>query len=475
MSKTLLTTVVLLLFVFTVNATTIDSLNYGAFGKVKIYKPEKTPEAMVIFVSGDGGWTTRESGMAMSIVNQGAMVLGIDIRSYLKALKIEKSKCYYPASDFENLSMSIQKKYKFSQYLKPILFGYSSGATLVYGALVQAPANTFKGAIALGFCPDLDIDKPLCQGSGLTWHVLKEGQLYYLEPAKHLTSPFIVLEGMTDQVCSYQETKKFMENMPYGELVSLPNVGHGFSVTKNSMPQILAAYQKVVKELNFSDKITQQNTSEQQQEITQLNTNLPITTLPSSTKENLPLVFFISGDGGWSGFDHGVSEKCATEGIPAIGLDSQKYFWEEKQPKATADEIAKVISYYMKKWNRKSFIMVGYSFGACVAPFIANNFSPALKENLKGVFCLSPDETGDFEIHIADMLSISTNEKYNVVKEMEAITSLNPVCIFGDGESDNLQEHFALKGIKIETLPGGHHYNNDYAAIVSIILKDYLK
>jgi hypothetical protein len=32
----------------------------------------------------------------------------------------------------------------------PVLVGYSSGATLAYAALVQAPANTFRSAVSLG-------------------------------------------------------------------------------------------------------------------------------------------------------------------------------------------------------------------------------------------------------------------------------------------------------------------------------------
>ena len=164
-------------FIFNCNAfaSSIDTLKVGAFGKVTIYKPKGTPNAVVLFVSGDGGWNSGVVDMAKNIVDQGALVAGIDIQHYFNAIKKEKSKCYYPAGDFEELSLLLQKKVKMNQYLKPILVGYSSGATLVYGMLAQAPANTFSGAIALGFCPDIETDKTLCDGSGLTSHVLKEG------------------------------------------------------------------------------------------------------------------------------------------------------------------------------------------------------------------------------------------------------------------------------------------------------------
>jgi len=52
-------------------------------------------------------------------------------------------------------------------YQRPLLVGYSSGATLVYAALAAAPPEAFAGAISLGFCPDLEIHKPLCHGRAL--------------------------------------------------------------------------------------------------------------------------------------------------------------------------------------------------------------------------------------------------------------------------------------------------------------------
>jgi type IV secretory pathway VirJ component len=456
------------------NAITVDTVYYNTFGKIPVYQSAKVPDAFVLFVSGDGGWNEGVVEMAKNLSAQGALVAGIDIRHYYRTINSLKAKCAYPAGDFEELSLALQKKYKLDQYLKPILVGYSSGATLVYGILAQAPANTFKGAISLGFCPDIEINKPLCNGADLKSHVLLEGKSFYLEAAMQLSAPFIVLQGMIDQVCSYPETKKYMENMPMGDLISLPHVGHGFSVVNNWLPQLISAYQKVLKEPGYVDKIAARNNLLQSQHLVPLNSNLPLTLIPSASTENLPLAFFISGDGGWTSFDQSVCEKLSENGMPVVGLDAQKYFWKEKQPKEASDEIARAVEHYLQQWNRSSFILVGYSFGACVAPFIANNFPNQLKESLKGTFCLSPDETGDFEIHISDMLYFKNNsEKYNVLSELIRAKSLNPVCIFGNEEDIGLRDHFSATGIRVETLPGNHHYNNDYVSVAATIYKDF--
>jgi type IV secretory pathway VirJ component len=278
---------------------------------------------------------------------------------------------------------------------------------------------------------------------------------------------------MVDKVCSFDETKKYMETMPMGELISLPKVGHGFSVARNWLPQFISAYQKILKDQSYAEKVSAQNKLLQAQNPEPFNSELPLTIHPAVTKENLPLAFFISGDGGWTDFDQEVSEKLAEKGIPVVGLDAQKYFWDEKQPKETADDISKAIEHYMRQWNKKSFVLIGYSFGACVIPFIANCFSNPIKENFKGIYCFSPDETGDFEIHISDMLSLNNNEKYNVISELKKIKSIQPVCVFGNEEESEVRNHFSAAGLKVETLPGSHHYDNDYNALAAIVLKDF--
>ncbi len=376
-------------------ADKVDSIPYGSFGKIYIYHPEKVPGAFVIFISGDAGWKEEVISKAKNMVTQGAMVVGIDINRYYRNIKASKSKCIYLAGDLEDMSMTIQKKNKFSQYQKPLLVGYSSGSTLAYGALAQAPANTFKGVLALSFFPDAEISKPFCKGSGLEVKTLKEGKLYYFNPNYNLTAPFIILNGTEDLACKTADIEKYIDKMQNTELIKLPKVGHGFKVAKNWLPQFMNAYNRILKQF---DEAAQKQAGLQLTHAIPLNNQLPLIITQSAVKGNLPIAFFISGDGGWTSFDQGVSDKLAEKGISVIGLDAQKYFWEEKNPQQTAKEISLVVEHFMQRWDKNSFVLVGYSFGACVAPFIANDFADSLKNTLKGVYCFSPDATGDFEI-----------------------------------------------------------------------------
>ncbi|WDF61721.1 virulence factor [Flavobacterium sp. KACC 22758] len=470
--------IILILSIFicstAVFASVQDTIRVGAFGKVTLYKPKTAPNAVVLFISGDGGWNSGVVEMAKNIVDQGALVAGIDIQHYFKAIKKEKTKCYYPAGDFEELSLILQKKLKLKQYFKPVLIGYSSGATLVYGMLAQAPANTFSGAVGLGFCPDIETDRTLCDGSGLTSHVLKEGKAYYLDKTEKLTAPFIVLQGATDQVCNYADTKKYMDGLKEGKLIRLSKVGHGFSVTKNWLPQFIEAYKEILNTPNYTRQKAEQNPVLKEQNLAPLPFEMPLILIPAKNKdENLPIAFLISGDGGWTSFDQSVGEALAEKGISVIGLDAQKYFWNAKTPLETSAAISKAVEHYLQQWNKKTFILAGYSFGASVVPFAAANFPEPLKEKLKGVYSLSPDVKADFEIHIADMLSLgSSKDNYDVISEIKKIKAYNPVCFFGTEEDPETRKRFAESDIKTIQIPGSHHYNNDYAKVAESIIKE---
>ena len=112
-----------------------EVVSLAGFGRVSIYAPAAAPEAVVLFVSGDGGWNLGVVPMAERLRDQGALVVGIDIRAFIATLDAAAG-CAYPAGSLEELSRAVQQHRHLQEYKRPILVGYSSGATLVYAATV---------------------------------------------------------------------------------------------------------------------------------------------------------------------------------------------------------------------------------------------------------------------------------------------------------------------------------------------------
>ncbi len=174
------------------------------------------------------------------------LVIGVDILRYYKVLRQRTDDCYNVSADFVQLATIIEKRYNFPDYKPALIMGYSSGATLVYGILAQARPGTFIGGISLGFCPDIQLPKMLCQINGLSVKAGKPGESYFLQPDAKLGNPWIVLHGRLDKVCDYSMVADFVSKTADAELVSLPNVGHGFSKWSDFMPQWKDAYNRLI-------------------------------------------------------------------------------------------------------------------------------------------------------------------------------------------------------------------------------------
>ncbi|HEY9004895.1 MAG TPA: AcvB/VirJ family lysyl-phosphatidylglycerol hydrolase [Ohtaekwangia sp.] len=437
-----------------------DTITFGRFGKVYIYRQVQTsgPQELVLFVSGDAGWRYGVMDMAKTLAGKGAVVAGIDILRYWKNVLNTTETCVYPSADFENLSQYLQEKYKFSHYEKPVLCGYSSGATLIYGLMAQAPLETYKGGIALGFCPDIISSKPLCEGSGLHHITMPNGKGYDLLPRKDLTAPFAVLIGELDHICDVEHTAAFMKSIPGEKIYRLPKVGHGFAKPKDWQPQFLQAYSDIVKH------------ADQEEAAVKRPGNLPVTEIPCIAHGNEPVIIAISGDGGWKGFINNLGGDFAAHGVPVAGVDALRYFWTARTPEQSAKDIEALMRYYMQHWHRDSCILLGYSFGADVMPFVVNRLPEDLRSKLRMVVLLSPDDYADFEFHFASWFDHTSSQEHPVMPEIEKMTA-ETLVIYGKDEAKKPATALHSKTLSVALVNGDHHYHNEHAPIREQVLK----
>jgi len=192
-------------------------------------------------------------------------------------------------------------------------------------------------------------------------------------------------------------------------------------------------------------------------------TSLPLS-LYSSPDTTKPLLFYISGDGGFNKFSTSFMQTLNKQGYAVIGLNAKDYFWSQKKPKEAASAIEKAIDESNKQWKRNNIVLIGYSFGADVAPFMLTNFSPALASKVARLILLSPSPKTDFEIHVMQMLGWGKGSGESVPNEINKITK--PVIfIVGDDEKEFPFSQLTIRNKQIVKMPGGHHYDGDVGAL----------
>ncbi len=446
-------------------AGTVETFTFAPFGVVRVYAPARTPDEVVLFVSGDGGWELGVIPMAERLRAEGALVAGIDIRSFFAGLARSGS-CAYPAGSLEELSRALQLRGHLPEYHAPILVGYSSGATLVYAALAQAPPETFRGAISLGFCSDIPLSKPLCRGRGLVSRPLPKPPGFDLAPFRDLEVPWVVLQGEIDQVCAPSATARFVGQVGSGRLISLPKVGHGFGVTRNWEPQYVEAYRRIAAET--APAAMPASTASPMAGTDDLG-GLGLVEVPAKGPANDLMAILLTGDGGWAGIDKGVAAALAAEGVSVVGWSSLKYYWTPRTPDGAAKDLARVIGHYLQAWNKRRVLLVGYSFGADVLPFLANRLPPELRSRTALVALIGLSREASFEFHVAGWLGIETGH-HPTIPEAEHLESIPVLCLRGDDESDSACASLRSPGARTVTLPGGHHFGGDYARLARTIL-----
>ena len=446
------------------HAADITKIAYGRFGEVTVYRQVRDPQNVVLFVSGDGGWNSGVIDMAQSLVELDSVVIGINIVHYLHEVAGSGESCTYSAADFENLSHFVQKKIGLPRYIPPVLVGYSSGATLVYAVLAQAPAGTYQGGLSLGFCPDLPINKPFCPGSAdLQCEPGQKGKGYILLPARQLKAKWIALQGDIDQVCDPAAAEKFVSRISTAAIVKLPKVGHGFAVPKNWLPQFKQA---------FADLHDDQDEAREPPGLRQDISDLPVHEVPAAGGPGSTMAVIYTGDGGWAGIDRELARALSAAGLSVVGLDTLQYFWTPRTPENAARDLERLLKYYQETWHYDNVVLIGYSLGAEVLPFLADRLADPWRHKIRLIGLLSPGDTASFEFHLSDWLGGKNSSEAKPVKpEIEKLYGDNLICFYGSDEKDALCQKLDGNRVKIIALAGGHHFGGKYDVIAGHLLR----
>jgi len=177
----------------------------------------------------------------------------------------------------------------------------------------------------------------------------------------------------------------------------------------------------------------------------------------------------LTGDGGWAGLDQELAARLAAEGVPTVALNSLKYFWTPRTPQQTAEDVARVLRHYLAAWNAQRVLMIGYSFGADVLPFVVNRLPPDLRARVASVSLLGIDAHASFEVHVAEW--VGGDEGGPPTRpELAEITGLPVLCIYGEGETDSICPQMPPGTVTREQIGKGHHFSGEYALLADRIL-----
>ncbi len=186
--------------------------------------------------------------------------------------------------------------------------------------------------------------------------------------------------------------------------------------------------------------------------------------------DKMPLVLYISGDGGLNSFTNDFCKGVNQSGYTVTAINSKSYFWNKKTPEQVAAELSTYLDGVFKGRANQQLLIIGYSFGADVMPFILNRLGAGVKGHVLRTILMAPSATTDFVIRVADMWGTAKKRSMDVVAEVNRAAGQRIVAILPGDDNDFPVQAVKLPGFKTLVLKGGHHFDGDTAGLVKIVV-----
>ncbi|MBB3464128.1 type IV secretory pathway VirJ component [Rhizobium sp. BK377] len=426
---------------------TTESFETGLIPSPHIFLPQGEVKGAVFLISDAAGWGDNEKTEADRLVSQGSVVIGVDFPSYMEALNRYdvslNDGCIYTVSDIESLSQQVQRAAGNSPYHLPIVAGIGEGGALALAIAAQTPDATIGQTFAVDPRAGIPLSKELCTPA--TKKVVGDRSVYGLTDGA-LPDPVIATftpKADKDGRAHVEDLKKTHDAIEIRE--STDDAQTVFADTLDDLVTASGAFDNPL--------------------------GLPLAVLDATPNLDTMAVIY-SGDGGWRDIDKEVGGKLQKEGIPVVGIDSLRYFWTERKPQETADDLSRIIEFYRKQWKVKHVLLIGYSFGADIVPASYQLLKPAEKAAVAQISLLSLSHQVDYVISVMGWLGQKTEGAGgDPIEDLKGADPKLVQCIYGKDDDDDVACP-AVKDVggEVIELPGDHHFDENYDLLTKTIV-----
>ncbi len=200
--------------------------------------------------------------------------------------------------------------------------------------------------------------------------------------------------------------------------------------------------------------------------------NLPIRWIEPTGAPSHRVAILLSGDGGFAELVTHLGNGLAARGLGVVILNSRAFLSPKKSPTETAAAVARLIRGAMRRWHADSVVLVGYSRGADLAPFVVNGLPTDLRSRVSAIAMLGLAPMASFEFHILDLIKDTPRASdVPVLPELLRLRGLPMLCIYGDDEDSSGCKAAPDGLLRKEARKGGHHFDGNDDALLDLILQ----
>jgi phosphatidylglycerol lysyltransferase len=201
---------------------------------------------------------------------------------------------------------------------------------------------------------------------------------------------------------------------------------------------------------------------------------LPLIEVRPTGPAGSTIAVLLSGDGGWAGGDKSMAAALADSGISVVGLDVPSYLRTPRTPDGASADLTQLLEHYLAVWHAERVIVIGYSHGADLAPFMVSRQPPGLRSRIALLALLGLEPRASFRFHMADIIGyVAHEDALPVLPEIEKLRGLPMLCVQGSGDGKSLCSSLPPTLAKVEIRQGGHRISgSEGPEVVSLILRE---
>jgi len=202
-------------------------------------------------------------------------------------------------------------------------------------------------------------------------------------------------------------------------------------------------------------------------------TGLPLIEVRAPNPSGSTMAVILSGDGGWAAGDKQMAAALTEHGIPVVGLDIPSYLRVNRTPDGAAADLGRLLQHYLSAWHMERVILIGYSHGADLAPFMVSRLLGQLRDRISLLAMLGLENRASFEFHLVDIIGDAGHQgDLPVLPEVLKLRGTRMLCVSGSDETHSLCPSLDPSIAAVETRPGGHRIpGSEGRAVVDLILR----
>jgi type IV secretory pathway VirJ component len=183
---------------------------------------------------------------------------------------------------------------------------------------------------------------------------------------------------------------------------------------------------------------------------------LPIVMLAPTTSPSHTLALLITGDGGWASTDRTIAERLARDGDGVIVLNSLHYFTYPRTPAGLAADLSTLARVGCARWSCDRIVLVGYSMGADVLPFVVDKLSSDVRPRVVQLQLISLSHEATFRFLPTQWLGLHLWPTVATLPQLAKLRRVQVVCIYGTSDLDAACRNLASGEANVIPLASGH-------------------